>query len=340
MADAHRKRVLVIGAGGFVGGFLVEEGLKRGYDVWAGLRASTSRTWLSNPDIHFLELDFDNPASLAPALSGALPEGERWDAIIYNLGATKCLNFRDFNRINHDYLRSFTTALQDADKVPERLLYMSSLSAMGPGDEKSYTPLKPTDIPHPDTRYGASKLKAEIWLATSGIPHIIFRPTGIYGPRERDYFLMFESISKGFDFSVGLRRQELTFIYVSDLVEAAYDALERAPLGKTYLISEERSYSQAEFRKIVSRIIGRKFVIPMRMPLWAVKAVSTVAEKWGIITMKPSTLNRDKYHIMRQRNWRADISAAQHDFGFNPKVSLEEGIRRSIVWYREKGWLK
>lgn len=340
MADTHRKRVLVVGAGGFAGGFLVEEGLRRGYEVWAGVRASTSRKWLADPAIRMLELDFDNPASLAPALCAALPEGERWDAIVYNLGATKCLNFRDFNRINHDYLRSFTTALQEADKVPERLLYMSSLSAMGPGDEKNYTPLKATDIPHPDTRYGASKLKAEIWLATSGIPHIIFRPTGIYGPRERDYFLMFESIRKGFDFSVGFRRQELTFIYISDLVEGVYDALERAPLGKTYLIAEGRSYTQSEFRKIASRIIGRKFVIPMRMPLWAVKAVSAVAEKWGVITMKPSTLNRDKYHIMRQRNWGADISAAQRDFGFSPKVSLEEGVRRSIEWYRTNGWLK
>ena len=69
------KKVLVVGAGGFAGGFLVEEGLRRGYEVWAGVRESTSRKYLTDPSIHFLNLDFDNPGSLAVSLSEALPEG-------------------------------------------------------------------------------------------------------------------------------------------------------------------------------------------------------------------------------------------------------------------------
>ena len=68
-------------------------------------------------------------------LADAMPEGERWDYIVYNLGATKCVNFADFNRINYLYLRSFTEALRKSGKMPERLLFMSSLSALGPGDE-------------------------------------------------------------------------------------------------------------------------------------------------------------------------------------------------------------
>ena len=73
---------------------------------------------------------------------------------------------------------------------------------------------------------------------STGIPYIIFRCTGIYGPRDHDYFLMFESVKKGFDFSVGFRRQMLTFIYVEDLARAIYDALEKAPTGEVYNISE------------------------------------------------------------------------------------------------------
>ena len=306
--------MLVVGAGGFAGGFLVEEGLKRGYEMWAGVRASTSRKYLADSRIKFLELDFDEPETLARALSESLPEGEKWDWIVYNLGATKCLSFSDFSKINYEYLRNFTDALTASGKVPGKLLYMSSLSAVGPGDEKDYTPFTEKMIPHPNTRYGASKLKAEMQLAMSGIPYIVFRATGIYGPRDKDYFLMFEAIKKGVDFSVGYKKQLLSFIYVEDLARAVYDALEKAPTGEVYNIAEPRTYTQKEFREIASEAVGRKHVLAVSMPLWGVRVVSFVAEKWGVARMKPSTLNRDKFNIMKQRNWLVDTSKARRDF--------------------------
>lgn len=336
----RRTRVLVVGAGGFAGGFIVAEALKRGFDVWAGVRESTSRQWLDDPHINFVVFDFDRPETMADTLRGALPEGERWDYIVYNLGATKVMRYADFSRINYDYLRHFTSALHNTGMIPEKLLYVSSLSAVGPGDERGYTPFTEEMIPRPNTRYGASKLKAELWLATAGIPYIIFRATGIYGPRDRDYFLMFESMAKGFDFSVGYRRQELSFIYVEDLARAIFDALAKAPTGEVYNVAEPRGYTQKEFRHLAMKEMGKRFVMPVRMPLWAVKAVSAVAEKWGVARMKPSTLNRDKFNIMKQRNWLVDVDKARRAFGFSPKVHLAEGVHKSILWYKENGWLK
>lgn len=337
---ARRTRVLVVGAGGFAGGFIVAEALKRGFDVWAGVRESTSRQWLDDPHINFVVFDFDRPETMADTLRGALPEGERWDYIVYNLGATKVMRYADFSRINYDYLRHFTSALHNTGMIPEKLLYVSSLSAVGPGDERGYTPFTEEMIPRPNTRYGASKLKAELWLATAGIPYIIFRATGIYGPRDRDYFLMFESMAKGFDFSVGYRRQELSFIYVEDLARAIFDALAKAPTGEVYNVAEPRGYTQKEFRHLAMKEMGKRFVMPVRMPLWAVKAVSAVAEKWGVARMKPSTLNRDKFNIMKQRNWLVDVGKARRAFGFSPRVDLAEGVHKSILWYKENGWLK
>lgn len=332
-------RVLVVGAGGFTGGFLVTEGLRRGHEVWAGVRKSTSRKWLSDERIKFVEFDFDDRDGIADVLKTALPAGEKWDYIVYNLGATKVTRYSDFSRINYDYLRYFTTALKSAGMMPQKFLYMSSLSAMGPGDEKGYTPFDETMIPSPNTRYGSSKLKAEVWLQSDDIPYIIFRPTGIYGPRDHDYFLMFKSIGSGFDFSVGYRKQLLTFIYVEDLAVAVYDALEKAPVGEIYDISEERGYTQREFRRMVAKEMGKKFVMPVRMPLWGVKGVSAVAEFIGVLRLKPSTLNRDKYRIMKQRNWGVDVSKAKRDFGFSPATSLAEGVKKSVAWYKENKWL-
>lgn len=332
--------VLVVGAGGFTGGFIVEEGIRRGYKMFAGVRQSTSRKYLTDPKIEFVTFDFENPESIAKAMVEAMPGEEKWDWIVYNLGATKAISFSDFSKINYDYLKSFLDALKKSDKVPQKFLLMSSLSVLGPKHEKDGGKFTEKDIPAPNTKYGASKLKAEMLLQMESIPYIIFRPTGIYGPRDKDYFLMLKTISQGFDFSAGYKKQMLTFIYVEDLARAIYDALEKAPTGETYLISEKVAYTQKEFRKIASQALGKKGVISLPLPLWAVKGVSAVAEKWGVARMKPSTLNRDKYNIMKQRNWDVDTRKAEKDFGFNPRVSLEEGINRAAAWYKKEKWLK
>ena len=224
--------------------------------------------------------------------------------------------------------------------TPDVFLLMSSLSVMGPGDEETYKPIMPTDIPMPNTFYGVSKLKAESYLkSVEGFPYTIFRCTGVYGPHERDYYLMIKSIKRGFDFSVGYRKQMLTFIYVKDLVVGVMDALERGPLYKAYFISEDRAYTQQEFRQIVCEELGKKHVLPVTCPLWVVKRVCSVAEWIGKVTLKASTLNRDKFKILKQRNWQCDTSEARRDFDFNPRYSLREGIREAIAWYREAGWL-
>ena len=89
---------------------------------------------------------------------------------------------------------------------------------------------------------------------------------------------MFKSISKGFDFSVGFRKQLLTFIYVEDLSRAVFDALEKAPVKETYDISEPRGYTEG-ISPAYSQGYRQEGRIPVRMPLWGVKAVSVIAEK-------------------------------------------------------------
>lgn len=285
-----------------------------------------------------MELDYDaDPARLGSQLKNALGDSPCWDYIIYNLGATKCANFADFNKINFQYLRNFTQALDSAQLTPERFLFMSSLSALGPGDEKNYTPLSSATIPSPNTRYGVSKIKAETHLLTTNLPWIIFRPTGVYGPHEQDYLMMIKCIDNHFDFGVGYRRQLLTFIYVKDLVNAMFDALQSPDtVKKTYIISENRAYTQKQFRSAVAKLLNRKFVIPIKLPMWIVYIASVIAEKIAVAQLKTSTLNRDKFKIMKQRNWDCDISDAQRDFNFSPRYSLEQGLQETIEEYLKK----
>lgn len=325
------KKVLIVGAGGFIGGFIAREALSRGYETWCGVRESTSRRYLTDPSLHFTIFDYDDPAQIRRQLFD-----NSWDFIVYNLGATKCVNFSDFNHINFTYLRTFCEALIETDRVPQRFIYISSLSALGPGDEKTYTPLTDKLIPQPNTRYGLSKIKAETFLQSlhASFQWIILRPTGVYGPHEQDYLMMIKSIDSHVDFGVGFRKQMLTFIYVEDLARAIFDAIERAPVRQKYIISEPRSYSQKEFRRIVAKALGRRLIIPIRVPLPLLKIACKISEKWGASKMQAVTLNSDKYNILAQRNWSCDTTAAESDFGFVANVDLTEGIKRTVEAYR------
>ncbi len=338
MTSSDKKTLLVVGAGGFIGGFIVAEGLRRGFDVYACVRESTSRRYLSDPAIHFVVLDYDNSDTLGQQLAAAAPGHKPWDYIIYNLGATKAARFSDFNRVNYQYLRDFADALEDENLVPSKFLFMSSLSALGPvAEDGCYAPIDNRAVPEPNTRYGLSKIKAETFLETRrSLPWIIFRPTGVYGPHELDYLMMVKCIDSHFDFGVGYKKQMLTFIYVDDLVAAMFDALASdKTLHKKYIISEPKAYTQKEFRTIVAKALGRKFVVPVKLPMWAVYAVSTVAEKIGALTLKPSTLNRDKFRIMKQRNWNCSVDDAVADFGFTARFPLERGIAETVKAYLE-----
>lgn len=328
------KTLLIVGAGGFIGGHIAKEGIRRGYRTWASVRQSTSRRYLDDPDLNIITLDYDDPARLATALERNRPESGQWDYIIWNLGATKCANFMDFNRINFEYVRTFVEILKDKDMLPERFLYMSSLSALGPVDEDTYSPITSHAIPNPNTRYGLSKIKTETYLETQPqLPWIIFRPTGVYGPHEQDYLMMIKSIDRGFDVGMGYKKQLLTFIYVSDLVGAIFDAFAAGIVHKKYIISEPKSYTQKEFREIVKKHLGKRFVLPLKLPMSVVYVASFIAEKWAALQMKASTLNRDKFKIMKQRNWNCDVSDAVADFGFTCHYPLDRGVAETVRAY-------
>ncbi|MDR1004750.1 MAG: NAD(P)-dependent oxidoreductase [Prevotellaceae bacterium] len=334
------ESILITGASGFIGSFIVEEALNRKFSVWAGVRASSSREYLKNRKIHILELDMAHPNTLRAQLSGYKGTHARFDYIVHCAGVTKCLNKNNFERINYMQTRTFVEALRELNMIPKQFIFVSSLSVFGAIHEKKRIPITLTDIPHPNTAYGMSKLKAEIYLESlPGFPYVIYRPTGVYGPREHDYFLMCKSISRHIDAAVGFRRQDLTFIYVKDVVRAIFLGMEQQICRRTYLLSDGQVYSSRTFSDLIRRELGNPFVFRLRIPLFLLKVVSLLAEIRARIVGKPGTLNLDKYKIMKQRNWQCDISQAESELEYTPQYNLEAGIKETIAWYKEKEWL-
>ena len=334
------ESILITGASGFIGSFIVEEALKRRFGVWAGVRGSSSRKYLQNRKIHFLELDFAHPNELRAQLSGYKGTYNKFDYIVHCAGVTKTTDKADFDRVNYLQTKYFVDTLRSLNMIPKQFIFISTLSLYGPIHDRTYQPISDADMPQPNTAYGLSKLKAELYLhSIPGFPYAIYRPTGVYGPREADYFLMAKSIKQHTDFSVGFRRQDLTFVYVKDIVQAVFLGIEKQISRRSYFLADGNVYRSRTFSDLIRKELGNPFVIRVKCPLFVLKVVSLLAEFWAMRCNKPSTLNSDKYKIMKQRNWQCDIAPAVKELGFAPEYDLEKGVKETIAWYKNEGWL-
>lgn len=334
------ESILITGASGFIGSFIVEEALKRKFGVWAGIRSSSNREYLRNRKIHILELDFAHPNELRAQLSGHKGTYNKFDYIIHCAGMTKCVDKSDFDRVNYLQTKYFIDTLRELNMVPKQFIFISTLSVFGPVREKTYEPIMDIDPPFPNTAYGLSKLKTEIYLQSlPGFPYVIYRPTGVYGPREKDYFLMAKSIKQHLDFSVGFRRQDLTFVYVKDIVQAVFLGIEKNVSRRAYFLADGKVYQSRAFSDLIRKELGNPFVIRLRCPLFVLKVVSLLSEYWAKRRNTTSTLNSDKYRIMKQRNWQCDITPAIEELGYHPEYDLERGVKETMAWYKDEGWL-
>ncbi|MDD4922902.1 MAG: NAD(P)-dependent oxidoreductase, partial [Bacteroidales bacterium] len=169
---------------------------------------------------------------------------------------------KDFDRINNVYTRNLIDALKNSGNTPEKFVFMSSMSAFGPGDEINYTPLNQNDTPKPNTAYGRSKIHAEQYLQSqTDFPYIILRPTGVYGPREKDYLVMVRMVNAGFDVAVGLKPQHLSFIYVKDLTKICFAAIESPLKNKVWFVADGDVYTSQEYTEIVKKALQKKHVL-------------------------------------------------------------------------------
>src|SRR5690606_26023397 len=103
----------------------------------------------------------------------------------------------------------------------ERIAFVSSLAAIGSIDYNNSSLIDESFPYKPHTEYGKSKMEAELMIRQkySNHPISVFRPTAVYGPREKDIFILFNTLNKGFDPYIGKKPQKLSFVYVKDLVD-------------------------------------------------------------------------------------------------------------------------
>jgi nucleoside-diphosphate-sugar epimerase len=325
-------KAIITGASGFVGSHLRDALLDAGVDVIALRRPGSPPAERGRS----AEIDYSDTESLARIF-----ESEKPDYVFHVAGVMNGVRYEDFSKGNVLPTRNLVQALGSENPQLRRFVYVSSLTAYGPSRKDA--PMREDAEPCPVEFYGKSKLEAEEAIRAAGetIPWTIIRPGGVYGPGDYQYWELFRLAAKGINPFFGNRKRPLSsMVYIDDLIDAIIAAAQSpATLHKGYFISDGQPVTFEELQQLIVQAVGRK-VWDIDLPAFSIDIAGFFGEIKGRITGKPSLYHRQKVIMARQEAWTCGCDAACTDFGYRPRVTLEEGIRKTYDGYRADGRLK
>jgi dihydroflavonol-4-reductase len=325
-------KILVTGATGFIGSHLAELLLKKNYSVRCLIRKTSNTVWLKDLPVELVYGDLFDAEALHRAVEGV-------DFIYHSAGLTKAKTEEEYFRGNSAGTRNLLDAVTEYNPDVRRFVLFSSQAAAGPSPTKD--PIDESVPAHPITTYGRSKLAAEqeCLAAAKTIKITIVRPPVVYGPRDKDVFEFFHTVNMGLQPMAGMKDKFVSMIHVSDLIRGTVMAAENPKaLGQTYYISSKDVYNWRDLGEITRKALGNR-VLRVRIPEPGIYAIAAVAELMAKFSSKPALINFEKARDMVQNYWTCDASRAKRDLGFEQEMPLESGIRSTIQWYKDAGWL-
>ncbi|MDA8085572.1 MAG: NAD(P)-dependent oxidoreductase [Nitrospiraceae bacterium] len=327
---------LVTGATGFIGSHLLPKLLENGYKVRCLTRSGAARQKLSGLPVEFCIGDLSDPASLEKAVRGV-------DYVFHLAGLTKTDKEHEFYDVNARGTKNLAQAVARENPGLKKFIYLSSLSAAGPVLD-GMPPLTEDIPPHPVSHYGKSKLQGEeaVLEIAGRVPVTILRPTAVYGPGDKDFYLLFKMIKKGLFLYWG--EGSYSLIYVQDLVDAIVKAAgipgqKGSQQAGIYFLSDGNIYTITEIAgSIAGAMPWAKREKPFRVPVPRF-LLPMAAVFCGIGGRDSGIINRDKIREMGFKDWCCDADRARREIGFEPKITLKEGVKWTADWYRIHQWL-
>ena len=334
MPDLSPPVAFLTGGTGFVGSWVAEELLRRGYTVRALVRSAPK--WLEGLDVEIVRGDLSDADALRQGVAGA-------DAVVHVAGLTRARDQATLDRANVEGTVRLLDAVRQHGAAVRRVLVTSSLEAMGPnriGPDGRAIPATEADVPQPVSMYGLSKARMETAVGQyADLPVTIVRPPAVYGPREADIYEMIRGAARGLFPIVGDgAARRLSLVHARDLARGMVDLLE-APdaAGETYFLGSERGYSWEEVRSAVEGALGRR-TLRLPVPGALIGVAGALAEGVGGLVGTLPPLTRDKAEAARHA-WVCSVEKAGHDVGYRQRVPLAEGMAETVAWYRQHGWL-
>lgn len=328
--------VFVTGANGFTGSALANALARRGHVVHALVRETSDLALLDQAFVDSGRIllhygDVRDANSVEAAMRDA--------SFVYHIAALyRVAKHPDqtYWDVNVDGTRH---VLEAARKLGvKRTLHCSTIGVHGgvneiPANEDS--PYAPSDI------YQVTKLEGEKLAQQAmadGQPVTIVRPAGIYGPGDLRFLKLFSMVKSGKFVMFGGGETYMHMVYVDDLVDGMILACEGdAGCGQTMILAGEEYVTLNELVKLVAAATGSSNRV-WRLPLWPLMSAATLCEfackPFGI---EPPLHRRRAAFFTKDRAF--SIARAKAKIGYQPKVSLADGLHRTAKWYVEQGLL-
>jgi nucleoside-diphosphate-sugar epimerase len=324
--DKEKKKALVTGATGFTGTALCERLVRDGYDVFAFVRASSKYEHLDKIGVHCIENDITDKESVEQTF----PDVD----VVFHIAAayrSEHADHSEFQKVNVGATQVLLdTALSRS--VP-RFVHCSTVGVQG---EIEDPPAAEDYRFNPGDHYQDSKLDGELLALTyvdKGLAVSVVRPVGIYGPGDTRFLKLFKPISKGVFVMIGSGESLYHMTYIDDLVDGFILAATREEaVGEVFTIGGAEYTTLNVLADKVAAAIGcqrRKLRVPLTPVLW----VAVVCDKvFRAVGLSPPIYPRRVEFFMLDRAFSVD--KARRLLGYEPKISLDEGLRRTSEWYK------
>jgi nucleoside-diphosphate-sugar epimerase len=296
------------------------------------VRHSSDLKYLKHPQIELVHGALDETTDWDEALEGV-------STIYHVAGLTFARRKQDYFRVNHYGTEAIVgAALKRRDRI-KKFVQISSLAAIGPARDGEM--VNENTPPNPITPYGRSKLMGEEAVRTVQdlLPVTIVRPPAVYGPRDYALYELFKAIARGLSPTIGRYDKKVSLVHVHDLADGIILAGEsEASAGRAYFISSQEAYSIRHITDLLAKIFQRR-VRTLAIPRTLAFGVAVAAEASAALFGKPPVINRDKVRDLSQVSWGCSIERAERELGYSQRVGIEEGLRSTIDWYKQEGWL-
>ena len=324
-------RVLVTGGTGFIGSHLIDALIEQGVRPRVLVRPTSDTSGLSFGNAELVQGSLEDPATLARAVAGV-------DTVFHIAAVTKAHSEEEYLHANAEGTQLLIQAMRDAQPRPRRLVYLSSLAAAGPAQNGQ--PVEPHDEPQPITAYGRSKLLGEqACLAVSETFEVIaLRAPVVYGPREKDFFLLFRLAAHGLLLTPTGPDRAIQLVHVTDLVRAMIRAATTPDARGVYHVAESRSYAWSEIAACMGQAVGRS-VRMIRIPQFVVRMVASVSEMTAALIGRATILNREKVKELLAPGWLCETALAKQELGFEAQIPIATGFAETAAWYKQQTWL-
>ena len=328
----EKRKIAVTGATGFLGSHLCERFIADGDDTYVLVRDIKKSASYEGRAAKVVVGDVADENTMADLMKGA-------DIAVHLVS-----NFRvasgspeSYQKINVEGTKNALNSARSAGV--KRFVYCSTIGVHGNVKESPATedsPYNPGDL------YQETKTEAEKFCLDEakkeGMEIVVVRPTSMYGPGDMRMLKMFKMLAKRTFFTVGPCQENFHAVYIDDVVNGFIKAINTPGIsGQVFFIGGAEYVTLKDYIYTAATAVGAPPPF-LHFPYWFFYGAAVICESICVPLRIEPPLHRRRVRFFKN-NRAFTIDKARNILGYEPAVSLEEGMKRTVFWYKENGFL-